>query len=290
MPLRGSRTFSLVKSKKNSEDACVLRVVRPIEDSIYTPSVSYNRTTNDDVSYRERSFSLNNPLKPFRWAPSATYSTIGHSDNSLKALIEDEAKLKKEKGSVDSQSFSSEDQENMPQNSDSPLLTEKESSPVQIKDLPQSKYPLGLRKHQRHKSLSSVSPPTFNLQPPDSEYDPYKTVCPLRVIEEQQNLLFSGNYPLVSGRSQKSIEEELLKAAKSVASLEILKDFHSASRNGVAGSKKTEKIQKNTRSLYDGNNVKKLIPDKNRLDTDQLRLKFDETDLNSGDSRLGDYT
>lgn len=283
MPLRSNRTFSLVKSKKNAEDACVLRVVRPIEDSVYNLSVSYNRSASDDTSYRDRSYSLNNPSKA-RWTTSTSYSTIGHSDHQLKSLIEDEVKMKKEKGSLDSQSLSSDDQENLPQNSESTTLLAKESSPVNTKAEPQSKCPLGLRKHQRHKSLSSVSP-TFNFQSPDSEFDPYRTIGPLRVIEEQQSFLISGNCSLMSGRSQKSIEEELLKVAKSAGSIDYLKDFH-ATRNSASGSKKAGKIQKTIRALYDSNTVKKIPSDRSGSEMDQLKVKSADSDSSLGSTRL----
>ena len=306
MPIRGNRAFSLIKTKKGSDDTCVLQNVRLVDDTnLIGSSASLGRIT----SLRERSYSLTNPSK-CRWGTSRSstnicsfcsnnnhsscsesYKTLKEVDSS-KSLDshEDHSLIESEPDSSLSESFED--------HSDSLEKTFTLASEKELKNKKRRNYSVDLDSNYSGENQSKlvISGPILNAQV--KEADTSAMSLPRRSLEDQQALLLFGESSSVDSTSTAELNPvkdnvKSLKIASSTAnSVDFLKEFNSRPKCATTGSKMANKIQRTIRALYDGNGNKKESTEKvvvNENDAEPLKLRPVQLGPNLTESRSGKY-
>ena len=265
MPLRGNKTFSLVKSKKGGEDGCILQNIRPIDDSpVYSSSTLGRITVTSPTSKaRERSYSLTNPSQRC-WNNSLSAATVDCNSNpsvelkgamhnaELHKLSEEgnAAKLIHDPSSLKDSAVQAE------------VLKSLHNCPNKLQDNCKGKKVISSG-HAR--SYSSITGP-ISIDPSTRPLPNYNSSqFPSMEKQQQALLLLADKQSLTKPSMLDSNFNETDKSYHTVTasnSRELLKEFNSCSKPCNGGSKAPSKIHRTIRSLYDGNSEKKFSVDK----------------------------
>ena len=302
MPLRGNHTFSLLKSKKDSENACILRNIRSIDDAEPYSSGSLGKVTCSDTALpllQERAYSLTNPSQAL-WGsqlktPATDYNCNSTSYNpNLKDSYSDFELVLNDRSGPDSIALLTNAKNHADIASTTSVLTTKSDFQNKPDDVVGSQGKnLANAPIKQKRTITDISGPIITA----SSEDPKGAVQNhtnkrFPSLEDQQKtlLLLAENQRKASTLDAKSAEEKRrhFHTVKS-SSLDIAKDLNCRPRSGTAGSKMAGKIQRTIRALYDGNSEKKRSTEKVESDTDSIdEPKLKPVDMKIENSRLGD--
>ena len=277
MPLRGNKTFSLVKSKKGAEDACILQTIRPIDDSEVFSSATLSRVTvtSPTAKNRERSFSLTSPAQ-LNWNNSLSPAVVDYNSNPSLDF----------KGSIHHPELNGLSEEAVELLHDSNALNKQPIQPTVLKPLHIHPNKLedisqGKTKSSSHtRSYSTITGPILNdtiSKPPGPLPNYNSNRFPSLEKQQQALLLLADKQALLKSTILDSEIDKNYHTITASNSRELLKEFNSRSRPSNAGSKMAGKIQRTIRALYDGGSEKKITiermdGDKSTEATDRMKL------------------
>ena len=296
MPFRGSRAFSLAKSKKGADDVCILRNIRPIDDSQVYSSATLGKitVTSPKSKTRDRSFSLTNESQVYSLAQTEvdcnSNHSFGYKDFGYHPDLNEHSD---EKHFVESVRVSNGLEDSSVQ---SKVLKPLHIYPNKFEHITHAKKSSG---HTR--SYSLITGPVLNgtatkISGPLPNYNPNQ--FPSLEKQQQALLLLAEKQKLSKASILESSQCEIDKTYFTVTasnSRELLKEFNSRSRTGTGGSKMAGKIQRTIRALYDGSSEKKISlekydSDKSLDDVDGMKItKPASLSLKVDQSRLGNF-
>jgi len=278
MPLRGNKTFSLVKSKKGAEDACILQNIRPIDDdSQIFSSATLGRVsvTSPPAKSRERSFSLTNSSQ-LHWNNTLSPAAVDCNSNpnlefkgsihnsELNGLTEDTVELIHKTNGLNGSVGKS------------TVL-----KPLHIYRNKLENTPQGKVKSSGHtRSYSTITGPILNdaISKPAGPLPNYNSSrFPSLEKQQQALLLLADKQALIKSTALEVDLDKNYHTLTTSDSKELLREFSSRSRSSTAGGKMAGKIQRTIRSLYDGSsekkvNVEKIENDKGMEATDGMKV------------------